>query len=304
MGNTDSAERMKVGFIGIGAQKCATSWLHDVLATHPQVATRDPKELNYFQANYVRGAYWYDSQFQTNATSTIAGEFSPNYFTSRDAAARAYDYNPDLRLIAMLRDPIARAFSNHLHEIRKKHIPEHTTFEDAMADNGAYVGQSQYKTNIGQWLEFFRQDQLLNLLAEDIAHDPDKAFAQIATHLQISTDIDQTTLHGRSHESVAVKSEGLQNTLRMGGALARKAGVGGAVARIKAAPGVSTLLQANKKDLRTHVPDMLPTTRTELAQLFIPDMRYIAEITGRDTLPWLTWANTLGKTDTSKEQAS
>ncbi len=285
---------MKVGFIGIGAQKCATSWLHDVLATHPEVATSEPKELNYFHANYERGAYWYESKFQTNDASKIAGEFSPNYFMSRDAAERAQRYNPAMRLIAMVRDPVARAFSNHLHEIRKKHIPEDTSFEAAMKENPAYVRQSQYGTNIGRWLDYFEKDQLLVLFAEDVATDPEAAFARIATHLQISTNIDSETLHGRSHESVAVKSERIQNTLRFGGDLARKAGVGGAVAHIKSAPGVSALLKANKKDLRTHVPDMTPETRAQLEELFMPDMQFICELTGRKELPWASWANTFG----------
>jgi len=294
--------RMKVGFIGIGAQKCATSWLHDVLTTHPEVATSEPKELNYFNANYERGANWYESRFQINAATKIAGEFSPNYFMSRDAAERAQIYNPTMRLIALVRDPVARAFSNHLHEIRKKHIPEDTSFNAAMDVNPAYVQQSQYKTNIERWLDYFPQEQLLVLFSEDIADDPEGAFARIAAHLDISNEIDKDTVHGRSHESIAVKSEQLQNTLRLGGSLARRAGLGSTVARIKSAPGVSALLKANKKDLRTQVPDMTDATRDQLQELFIPDMQFISELTGRKPLPWKAWDNTLGYTDTRSTQ--
>ncbi len=302
MDDTAPPLRMKAGFIGIGAQKCATSWLHDALATHPQVATSDPKELNYFNANYERGAVWYEGKFRTSPSTVIAGEFSPNYFISRDAAERAQKYNPDMRLVALLRDPVARAFSSHLHEIRKKHIPDNTTFEAAMRDNPAYVQQSQYRANITRWLDYFPRAQLLILFAEDIADEPHASFAKIAAHLRISPAIENEVIGGRSHESVAVKSESLQNILRFSGDLARKAGAGGTVARIKSVPAIATVLKRNRTDLRMHVPDMMPETRMRLEQLFVPDMDFIVRLTGRDTLPWSAWANTNGKT-ASREQA-
>lgn len=297
----------KVGFLGIGAQKCATSWLHDVLLTHPNVATSQRKELNYFTANYERGAYWYEDQFDFTETATIAGEFSPNYFLSKDAVERAFDYNPDFRLIALLRDPVERAFSNHLHEIRKKHIAPDMSFEEAMHANPAYVSQGQYRARISEWLEVFPKEQLLVLLAEDISADPATAFNRVAHHLGVSADIDLETLSQRSHESIALKSEALQKTLRMGGDLVRKAGAGAIVTSIKAVPGISTLLKANKLDLRSEVPKMKPQTWTHLTALFKPDMEFVMEVCGVETLPWASWQGVTSPEKTSpltKEYAS
>lgn len=291
MARATSKPQMKAGFIGIGAQKCATSWLHDILAGHNEVATSDPKELNYFNANYERGDHWYEQHFDVVATSKIAGEFSPNYFMSGDAVERAYRYNPDMRLLVLLRDPVDRMFSNHLHEIRKKHIPEDLSFADAMERNPAYSMQSHYKLCISRWLDVFPREQLLVLFAEDISTQPKTAFEKLALHLGISSDVDDQALGKRSHESVSVKSEALRDTLRFGGNLARKAGVGSAVETLKSAPGISSLLNANKKDLRTLVPSMPAETRKRLEELFQPDMEFVADLTNRPDLPWRSWTS-------------
>ncbi|MEM9232085.1 MAG: sulfotransferase [Pseudomonadota bacterium] len=280
---------MTVDFIGIGAQKSATSWLHDMLSEHPGICASDPKELNFFTANYDRGRMWYERHFNQAANGQLCGECSPTYFFSGDAPIRAKAYNPVLKLIAVLRDPVARAFSNHLHEVRKTHIPADTSFEDGLAANPAYVAQSSYAANLERWSASFDSSALLVLLAEDIKADPSTAYDAICAHLGIDRSVRPQGLSERRHESVANKSDAAQRFLKSGGDLARSVGLGNTVAAVKKAPGVSQILAMNKRDLRTEIAPMRDETRLRLIEGFRDDMKYVADFLGRDSLPWASW---------------
>ncbi len=273
-------------FLGIGAQKSATSWLHAVMAAHPQIAASDPKELDFFTAHWDRGALWYERHFARPAGARARGECSPGYFASRDAPARAAEYNPDLALIAVLRDPVARMFSNHLHEIRKGHIPPDTAFETALAANPAYRAQSRYQACLGRWIEAFGRDRLLVLLAEDLDVDPVAGWRAVCRHLGVAEEPVPDAIADRRNESVAHRSEVLQSGLRRGGDALRAAGMGPVVRALKRAPGLSGVLALNQRDLRQQVAPMRPDTRAALAAEFAGDIAFVRDLLGRDALPW------------------
>src|SRR5688572_30664430 len=100
-------------FVGIGAPKSATTWLSEVLRKHPDVFVAHGKELVYFssQKKFSRGEQWYLSHFTGVTTQTAVGEFSVSYLGGgRVTAERIHAFNPDMKLIAVLRDPVARSF--------------------------------------------------------------------------------------------------------------------------------------------------------------------------------------------------
>ncbi|WP_424931107.1 sulfotransferase family protein [Amaricoccus macauensis] len=286
MRDRNSQRQLKVDFIGIGVQKAATSWLHDVLSAHSGIEASTPKEIDFFTHHVDRGYEWYESFFRSDEADVKRGECSPSYFYSLSAPARANAYNPEFRIIAILRDPVARAFSNHLHEIRKGHIPDTRTFEDALEANPLYVEQGRYKRNLERWLDVFGREAVLVLLAEDIAADPETAYARVCAHLGVSSEVRPDTLGERSHESVASRNAGFQKVLRSAGDAARSLGLGDAVRSVKAAPGVRDLLALNKRDLRSEIAPMLPETRERLSAQFQEDIGFVAELLERETLPW------------------
>ncbi len=278
-----------VDFVGIGAQKAATTWLHNVLLEHNTVAMSEVKELNFFTANYDRGYTWYENCFAESQGVKIKGECSPNYFISGDAARRAWKYNQNLKLICILRDPIDRAFSNHLHEIRKNHIPPATTFEFAMKQNPTYLQQSQYKTNLEHWLEYFPRDAFLVLFSEDISANPKKAYFKICRHLKIAPEKSPSSISERHHENVVYKSPKIQKTLRFGGDAMRSLGMESLLRNLKNKPVLRDALLMNKQHLGTKIAPPTLTTRQMMTVLFKPDMEFVAHFLDREDLPWQTW---------------
>ena len=60
---------MRPSVIGIGAQKCASSWVHSVLGAHPQIAVSEPKEVDFFSYHFDRGYRWYEGHFGGTAAT-------------------------------------------------------------------------------------------------------------------------------------------------------------------------------------------------------------------------------------------
>src|SRR5512145_3457050 len=70
-------------YVGIGAQKCASTWLHRMLEAHPQVCVPAVKEVDFFSYRYDRGYQWYERRLTTGSDGTVRtarGEISPSYF--------------------------------------------------------------------------------------------------------------------------------------------------------------------------------------------------------------------------------
>lgn len=171
----------KVDFIGIGAEKAATDWLACCLREHPEVCFSKHKELVFFcdrdqhllsvpYRQYERGMAWYEKQFRHCANGCLRGEYTPTYLYSKGAARRIRGHFPDVKLIACLRDPVSRAFSQYLHD-RSIGLIGDIPFEQALSQNGSYVEKGLYHKHLGYYLELFPAEQVHVLLVDDIRAD-------------------------------------------------------------------------------------------------------------------------------------
>ncbi len=276
----------KPTFVGIGVQKCATSWLHEVLNAHDEVFTSDPKETDFFSAFYDRGYEWYETHFAPGRDVTARGETSPSYFYHPAAPSRMKVYNPDLKIIVIFRDPVDRAFSNHLHELRKWHFRSSEFFEDGLLNNPCYLEQSRYAKHLGTWYEYFPQAQILPLIFEEITADPTAAIRQVYQFLGVDLEGKVDLTRKSSNESIAFRNDRLQLSLQKGGNFLRRAGFGAGLEAVKSIPPIRRLMNLNKRDLRVEAPPLSVETRTRLARELAQDMRDLARMLGRESLPW------------------
>ncbi len=132
--------RLQPTFIMIGGQRCGTTSLFRALMDHPQlVPPTFRKGINYFDLNYYRGARWYRGHFPIAVTARrraagygepVAFEASGYYLYHPFAIARLAHDLPAVKLIAMLRDPVERAFSAYKHEYARGF--EQESFERAL----------------------------------------------------------------------------------------------------------------------------------------------------------------------------
>ena len=110
-----------IDFIIIGAAKCATTWLQTQLQSDTAVYMPDP-ELHYFSREYTRGQDWYLSQFTEEGIGRTVGEKSNSYLDVPEAAVRLHRDLPQVKLIAQLRNPVERAYSDYCMLFRRGEV--------------------------------------------------------------------------------------------------------------------------------------------------------------------------------------
>ena len=107
----------KPSFFLVGAPKCGTTALCKYLAQHPDVYISTPKEVYYFDTDfrtkrYAKSLSEYLAYFEAG-TGKVCGEGTTSYLYSKDAAKNIYDFNPDAKIVIMLRDPVTVMHSFH-----------------------------------------------------------------------------------------------------------------------------------------------------------------------------------------------
>lgn len=160
-------------FLGIGPPKCATTWLDSVLRKHPDVfLPKDQKEVFFFDKFYDRGERWYTDLFRGADQYAAAGEISTSYILKGETLRRIHSFNPDVKIIVILRNPVDRMISNYrmFVENGRTVLP----FEDAIVDQEIIVEYSRYGNLMAQVLEHFPREQVLVGIYEEIFESPAK----------------------------------------------------------------------------------------------------------------------------------
>lgn len=121
------ATPMLPAFLIVGGKRCGSTSLYEYVARHPSVLpSRVKKGTHYFDVNFPRGFGWYLSKFPTRprrveegATSVITGEASPYYMFHPQAPTRIAAALPTVKLLAVLRDPVERAWSHYRYSVQR-----------------------------------------------------------------------------------------------------------------------------------------------------------------------------------------
>lgn len=205
-----AAARMRPHYIIIGAQKCGTDSLCSWLEGHPQVAPAKANEIYYFDNHYQRGERWYREHFPLAAGRRlyVTGEATPTYLLHPLAAERMARDLPDVRLIVLLRDPVARAWSHYHHSVRWKF--EALPFADAIAAEEqrlegeearmrmdqasiskpyrsySYRKRGLYLEQLRRYYDRFDRKQILVLKSESLFADPQGEFNRVLRFLGLS----------------------------------------------------------------------------------------------------------------------
>jgi hypothetical protein len=278
---------MKPNFIGVGAQKCASSWVYDILKDHPQAALSDKKELDFFSYHYEHGFDWYERQFALTGAAVIVGEISPSYFHDPRAPERVKNYNSAAKIVVTLRDPVERALSQHRHEVRVgAYLGPDFTFEAGLAQNPTYIEQGLYGTHLARWLGCFPQEQLLCIFQEDIKASPEMVAQQLYKFLAIDTGHQSAALYEKSNPSYAIKNRKLDDGIRYFRKLIRKNGLGWAWETLAKSPLKSYYRSANRTTSETVIPNPQIETIKHLRSLFQPDIIRLEALTAKDLATW------------------
>jgi len=161
-----------IDFIGLGAQKSGTSWAYTCLYEHPQVCI-PVKEIHFFsRPRYAEGKEWYEAHFKKCKEGALRGEWSTSYLYSAETPERIHACYPNVKLLAILRNPINRGYSQYRNTIRSGEIPKTMTFDEYATQEKSVWEQGRYAEQIERFLKYFPREQMLIMIYEDIKKDP------------------------------------------------------------------------------------------------------------------------------------
>ena len=171
----------------IGAAKCGTTSLANHLAKHPEVCFSREKEPEYFshQTDWQSKIRQYH-QLYDPAPGQVLGEASTSYTMipeNENTHLRLFEYNPAMKLIYIMRDPVQRMISHFAHNYVRKRISQ--PLETEVLENQAYVTRSSYATQIKPYLDTFGNDQVLLLIFEEFINDQQTTMIKVAEFLGI-----------------------------------------------------------------------------------------------------------------------
>jgi hypothetical protein len=200
---------MQPGFLVVGTKRGGSTSTYHWIARHPQVAPcRTRKGTHYFDVNFDRGESWFRSGFERPRPPwKITGEASPYYMFHPLAPQRIATTLPGVRLIVVLREPVARAWSHHQYEVARgaEDLPFETAIEresqrlegeeERLAADPAYesfehrhhsyLARGRYAEQLSRLLDLFPSDQLLVVQSEKLFADPHGQLSRIWDFLGI-----------------------------------------------------------------------------------------------------------------------
>jgi hypothetical protein len=296
-------------FLVIGAGRAGTTSLYNYLRQHPEIYMSPIKETNFWAylgeglkdedldrhgeaiVFPVRSLRKYERLFEGIASEKAIGEVSPRYIGSKDTAVCIASHLPNVKLVAILRDPVERAYSSYL--FHRRDGREERTFETAIdeEDSGTvsdalrygqrrYVGLGYYYRLLKPYFKLF-PEQTAVFLFDDLRSDPLGLMSDLFRFLQVRPSFVPDM-------SVRYNVSGIPT-----GRLARTAfKKRPALIRAKRAmpPAIQNWLDRviePARAARLDAPPLRPDTRQRLASRYEEDVGKLAKLIDRDLSGWL-----------------
>lgn len=207
-------------FLIIGAQKCATTTLFEHLRNHPKIAMPLEKEVPFFSSSDCSAQSWQqykELHFASENKSHLWGKATPQYMCDPLAPARIKQLMPEVKLIAILRDPISRSLSHH--KMGRRRETEDRSFEEVVpalleaehirstaeqslpnheqgyqSEGDFYISWSEYGRILSGFSEHFPATQLLVLYTEDLQDKPQETLDRLLEFIGLEPGFKPPTL--------------------------------------------------------------------------------------------------------------
>ena len=296
---TENGQGRKPDFFIVGAAKSGTTSLYAYLQEHPEVHMCEPKEPWFFgeeqdrhPLKQFRTIAEYMKLFKGAPDNHRAGEASPSYLCSKLAAQQIASFQPDAKIVIILRNPVDRAYSHYCHQRRRGR--EKLSFEEALAaeeervaDNWRfsfhYVRCGMYHDQVQRYFNLFGERSVRVYLFEDLVQNPDELCRDLLTFLEL--DVNCKINVGQVHNRGGTTRNMLGRT---------------AYSFYQPA-AVKTVIQAvlpkrwrgqlrgwvDKNTVSGRVAPMALDTRSALQEIFREDVFRLQSLIGRKTTNWM-----------------
>lgn len=296
----------KPNFFIVGAPKCGTTALYEYLRPHPNIFMPELKEPHFFTtelvAPKVKSLEEYTQLFAGATREHLrVGEASASYLSSPSAIRRIREFNPEAKLIAMLRNPVDMVYSMHsqllywseetegdfekawrLQERRSRGIDLPKSCEEPYWVQ--YASLAKFGSQIQRLLSIFPAEQVKVILQEDFHASSARVYAEVIEFLDLPSD--GRTTFPRANEQKRFRGSWLRNFIRKPPPVLRTA-----FRHLKRTAGEERIVAFKNMvvDLNTsrvRRPPLDPAFRKELIETFRDDVALLSGILNRDLSHW------------------
>ncbi|MGK7887703.1 MAG: sulfotransferase domain-containing protein [Leptolyngbyaceae cyanobacterium] len=274
-------------FIVVGAHKAGTSSLHHYLEQHPQIYLPPEKGLDLLWQRKFREleeAGEYLAQFDGAEPGQVLGEVSSVYLQrGPELVEKIKHLFPDVKIIAVLRNPIDRAYSHALwgRKYTQKEIEnlEHTIVNSQKFKKN-YLFAGEYCTHLKTYFSCFEREQVKVLLYDDFSKNPQKFFSEFFNFVGVDPDFLPDT--SQKLHSGSIKLTNSSTYL-----LAKGHSLGPVIGKF-IPQGVRTFIR-EKLSAKTRMskPSMSMGLRLQLIDYFRDEVTNLQELTGLQVAHWL-----------------
>ena len=286
-------------FLIIGAMKSGTTALYYYLEQHPEIYMSPVKEPNFFSsqeqenaADTVTHIETYQHLFRGVSGERAIGEASHSYLYESRAAAQIRRYIPEAKLIAILRNPIDRAYSHFLHMVRSGTEPLDDFAQALQEEAGGihkertfqdYIGRGLYYDQLKRYFGTFPREQVRVYLYEDLIGAPISTVQDAFRFLKVDDSfVPDVSL--RRNVSGHPKYKSLDRLLRRQSRIKH-------AAKIYLPARMRWRLSKAFDDLKTRnlvePPPLQPEVRRQLIKVYREDILKVQELIHRDLSGWL-----------------
>jgi hypothetical protein len=265
-------------FLLIGAQKAATTSLIASLGAHPEVFTL-PGEVHFFDRHLARGTEWYAACFRGAGPARAVGESTPEYMYLEEVPPALAGHLPQARLIAILRNPVDRAYSHYWHNRTRGWEP--LGFDEAIEAEAdrlagatgprrgrfAYLRRGRYLEQLLRVTDHFPRRALAVVLFEDFRDRPMETLRTLYSFLGVDPALAPPTRPAVKNRFMTFRSMRMRSRIRRLPAPLRRV--------------------ASRMNVRyTDYPPMSERTRGMLVERFEEENRALESWLGRELSGW------------------
>lgn len=278
-------------FIIIGAGKCGTTSLYTYLKQHPQVYLCPHKETYFFVPEPIRSKFkpWgaitnfddYTGLFKNASQKSVIGEISTTYYRHAESAQQIYQNLPQVKIIAILRDPANRAFSDYQMHFRKGNEKE--DFTSLISLDNRFIKPGFYYSELIPYFKVFPQEQIKILLFDDLV----KNSANFIEDLFEFIEIDSQFIPNTSKQS---RKGGLPKNQTVNILLTKPNPLRKLIASVLSLFIPFSLRQEIRASLvkkNIQQAKLSPEVRQQLIEVYRYDIAKLQELIGRDLSSWL-----------------
>lgn len=228
----DRSGHRKVNALVIGAGRSGTTTICNILEQHPDVCYSVVKEVYYFSIPdlYKRGEGYFHSFFGDCTGRPVIATSDTYLLIDYGAIGRIHAYNPEMKIIVMVRNPVERAYSSYLYSVNYGHHDPYARFTDSIEAEAAIAGEPDvvrrnnlghfyaglYSRHLDQWMKVFDRSRLLVIPTAWLKEDPGRAFSELFGFLDLpAADMDMKRLNvhavprSRALERILINRESL-----------------------------------------------------------------------------------------------